>query len=92
MQAQTIFFLLFSVKLIEYIFPADSIYSDPCLGSLPRVEISFSLLSIFVVELISTPKIIIFLPVPPLGCEKNPCLSNPIPYLENIFTCQRQHF
>ena len=31
-------------------------------------------------ELISTPKIITFRPVPTLGRGKNPCLSNPIPY------------
>ena len=43
---------------------------------------SFPLLSILVDELISTPKIITFLPVPPEGYEKNPCPSNPILYRE----------
>ena len=78
-------FLLFSVKLIEYIFSALSACSDPCVRPLPRIKIFFFLLSIFVDELISTLKIIIFLPVPPLGCENNPCLSNPIPYPEYLY-------
>ena len=43
------------------------------------------MLSIIVDELISAPKIHTFLPVPPLGCEKNPCLSNPIPYPEYLY-------
>ena len=47
-----------------------------------RILISFFLLSIFVDELISTPKIITFLQVTPEGCELNHFLSNPIPYLE----------
>ena len=33
--------------------------------------------------------IITFLPVPPLGCEKNPCLSNPIPYPEYLYLSVR---
>ena len=33
----------------------------------------------------SLPKFITFLPVPPLGCEKNQCLSNPIPYPEYLY-------
>ena len=48
------------------------------------------LLSIFVDELTSTPKIIILLQVPPLGWEKNPCLSNLIPYPE-YYTYQYHH-
>ena len=32
----------------------------------------------------STPKIITFLPYPPLGCVKIPLESNPIPYLEYL--------
>ena len=43
------------------------------------------MLLIFVDELISTPKIIKFLPVPPLGYEKNPFPSNPIPYPEYVY-------
>ena len=45
----------------------------------------FPLLSILVDELISTPKIIIFLPVPPKGCEENPCSLNGIPYPEYLY-------
>ena len=40
----------------------------------------FFQLKIFVVELMSTPKIFKFFPVPPEECEKNLFLSNPIPY------------
>ena len=67
MQAETRFFV-FSVKLIECIFSALSICYNPCVGPLPRIKISFFLSSIFVEELISTPKIITFPSVPPLGC------------------------
>ena len=38
------------------------------------------------VELLeSAPKIITFLPYPPLGCVKLPLKSNPIPYLEYLY-------
>ena len=40
------------------------------------------LLSIWVVKLISTPKIITFWPNPSPGNEKLPFLSNPVPYPE----------
>ena len=54
-------------------------------------EISFFLLSIFVDELISTPKIITCLPVPLLGCEKTRVYQ--IQYhIQNVFTYQYQHF
>ena len=33
----------------------------------------------------SAPKIIRFLTNPPLGCEKVPCESNPIPYPEYLY-------
>ena len=59
MQAQTKFCLTL-LKLIEYIFSAVSVCSNPCLGPLPRIKIPFVLLSIFVDELLSTPKIITF--------------------------------
>ena len=68
----------FSVKLNEYYFSALSVCSNPCVGSFPRIKISFFLLSIFVNEVISTPNIITFLPTP-LPNEKLPCLLNPIP-------------
>ena len=81
MQAQAIF-LLFSVKLIEYNFSALSVCSNPCVGPFLKIKISFFLLSIFIDELISTSKIITFLPNPIPGDEKTPCLSNPILYPE----------
>ena len=52
---------------------------------LGKIKISFFLLSIFVDELISTPKIITFLPNPTPGDEKLSCLSNPIPYPEYLY-------
>ena len=45
----------------------------------------FFLLSIFADGLISTPKIIIFLLVPLIRREKNPCVANPIPYPEYLY-------
>ena len=81
MQAKTIFFFV-TVKLIEYIFSAISICSSPSVGPIPRTYIFFFLLSIWTEELISTPKINIFLPNPPLGNEKLPLLSNPVPQPE----------
>ena len=47
----------------------------------PELKWLFFLLSIFDNELISTPKIIIFLPIS-LPFEKGVFLSNPIPYPE----------
>ena len=35
--------------------------------------------------LISAPKITTFLPSPPLGCEKVPFESNPVPYPEYLY-------
>ena len=66
-------------------FFADRVCFNLCVGPLPRIKLSFFLLSIFVDELISTPKIITFLPVTPLGWEKKPCLSNLIPYPEYLY-------
>ena len=60
MQVQTIFFVLFSVKLIEDIFSPLSVRSNFCVGPFRRIELYFFLLSIFVDELISTAKIIKF--------------------------------
>ena len=71
-----------TIKLIEYIFSALSVCSSPCVGPSLKIKIYFFLLSIFVDELMSTPKIITFLPNPVPGNEKLPCLSNPIPYPE----------
>ena len=58
--------------------------SNPYVGPLPEIKISFFLLSIFIDEFISTPKIIMFLPNPVQGDENLPCLSNPIPYSEYL--------
>ena len=80
MQTQTKFCICL-VKLIEYIFSALSLSSNPCVGPLPRIKMSFFLLSIFVDQLISTPKIITFLPVS-LPIEKDVFLLNPTPYPE----------
>ena len=43
------------------------------------------LLSIWTDELISTPKIVALLPKLPVGCEKTPFLSNPIPHPEYLY-------
>ena len=48
------------LKLIESIFSAVNVHSNPFVVPLPRIKISFFLLSIFVDELISTPTIITF--------------------------------
>ena len=61
---------------------SNKVCSNLCVGPLPRTKIYFFLFSIFVDEVISTPKIITFPLVPSLGCEKNLRLSNPIPYPE----------
>ena len=59
--------------------------SNPCVGPFPRTKISFFPLSIFIDELISTPKSIAFWPTPPPGNEKLDLLSNPIPYPEYFY-------
>ena len=59
--------------------------SNPCVGPLPKIKISFFLLSIFVDELISTPKIITFQPNLGSRKEKLQCLSNPVPYTEYLY-------
>ena len=42
--------------------------------------------------LISAPKIITFFPYPPLGCEKDPFESNPIPYPEYLYLSMSAFF
>ena len=78
-------FLLWSVKLMEYIFCALSLCSNPCIGPLPKIKLSIFLLWIFVDELMSTPKKYYVSPNSVLGNEKRPSLSNPIPYPENPY-------
>ena len=58
--------------------------SNPCVGPSPTIEISFFLLSICTEELISTLKIIQFVPNP-LLTENFPFLSNPMPYPEYLY-------
>ena len=70
--------------MFEYNFSAVSVCSNPYVGLLLRIGISFSLLSICEDELISTPIIITFLPTSSL-IEKNPFLSNPVPYPEYLY-------
>ena len=52
---------------------------NPCVGPIPKTNTSFFLLSTCAEKLMSTPKINTFSPIPPLGNEKLPLLSNPIP-------------
>ena len=61
------------------------VLSNPCVGPSPRINIYFFLLTTCMEELISTPKIITFLPIPPLGNEKVPFLSNPMSYTEYLY-------
>ena len=82
-------FLKCLVKLMEYNFSAANVCSNPCVGLLPRIKMSFFLLSINEDELISTPEIITFFPISS-PIEKNAFLSNPI-HTQNIYTYQHQH-
>ena len=52
---------------------------------LPRTKMLLVLLLACKELLKSAPKIITFLPYPPLGCEKLPFESNPIPYPEYLY-------
>ena len=52
---------------------------------LPRTKIFLVLLLACEELLKSAPKIITFLPYPPIGCEKLPLESNPIPYPEYLY-------
>ena len=74
-------FVLFSVKLVGFIFSEVSVCSNACVGPLTDIKIFFFLLSICEYELISTSKV---LPTP-LPTEKNLSLSNPIPYSEYLY-------
>ena len=52
----------------------------PCMKALPNTSTLFTLLLACTELLKSAPKIITFVPFPPLGCVKLPLESNPIPY------------
>ena len=59
---------------------ADNVVSpNLCVGPITRIKISFFLLSIYIDELISNPKIMTFLPTVLLGNENSERESNPIP-------------
>ena len=46
-----------TVKLIEYIFSAVSVCSNPCVGPIPKTNMYFFLLSMCAEKLMSAPKI-----------------------------------
>ena len=52
---------------------------------LPKNKMLLVLLLVCVELLKSAPKIITFLPYPPLGCVKLPLESNPTPYPEYLY-------
>ena len=57
----------------------------PCTRALPNTNTLCTLLLACTELLKSAPKIITFVPFPPLGCEKLPLESNPIPYPEYLY-------
>ena len=66
--------------MIEYWPSANNVVSSyPCGGPIPRIKISFILLSIYTDELISTSKVMIFLPTLPSGNEISESESSPVP-------------
>ena len=72
-------FFLVTLKLIKYLSSAvNFVSSNPCVGSSPRIKISFVLLSTCTAELKYTPKIITLQPDTPVGNENGPRLSNQI--------------
>ena len=69
------------IKLTGYFSSAVNVASfHPCVGSLPRIKISFPLLLICTDELISAPKIMTFSPMLPYVNENSERESNPMPY------------
>ena len=73
-------FLFHLESLIKYWASADKVVSSNlCVGSLPKIKIYFFLLSICTDDLISTAKIMTFLPTLPAGKEYSERESNPIP-------------
>ena len=57
----------------------------PCMKYLPNTKTLFTLLLACTELLKSALKIMTFLPFSPLGCEKFPLESNPIPYPEYLY-------
>ena len=70
-------YFYYSLDLIKIFFLI--VPSNPCVALLPRIKISFPLLSICPDELIPTPKMITFLPTGPSGKEYYPRESDPTP-------------
>ena len=67
-------------KLIEYLVSAVNVVSsNRCVRPSPRIKISLFLLSTCADELISTHKIMRFLPMLPSGNINSECKSNPMP-------------
>ena len=62
-----------------YTWYCNVVLFNPCVGPLPRIKISFPLLSICTDELISAPNTMTFLPTLPSGNEYSIRVSNPIP-------------
>ena len=71
-------FFFVAVKLIKYIFSEVRVCYNACVGSIPKTNMSFFLLSMCAEKLIPTPKINTFWPNPPPGNENLGLLSNPI--------------
>ena len=68
------------VKLIGYKTPAaNMVSSNPCVGSSPRIKISFPLLSLYTYQLILSPKIMAFFLKFPLVNKNFAWKSNPMP-------------
>ena len=64
---------------MEYLASAvNVVLSNPCIGPIPSIKISFLLLSICTDELMSTPKIMTFLPTLPSGNKNSERKSTPI--------------
>ena len=64
----------------------------PCMKALPNTNTLFTLLLACTELLKSAPKIITFVPFPPLGCEKLPLESNPIPYPQYLYLSTSDFF
>ena len=80
------------VELIGYSASALNVVpSNPGVGPLPRIKIHFPILSVCTDELISTPKMITFLPTLPSGKEYSPSESNPMPQPVYLYYLD-QHF
>ena len=60
-------------------------FTYPCVGPVPKIKMSFRLLSTRADELISALMVTTFLPKLPSGSKQTPVLSNPIPYSEYLF-------